>query len=182
MKAKKVVAIGGLATSGCGVALLIGRLSGSRWAGRVVGDHYHPIGPARGMRGRACFLRQDSGPLARYHGQPRPGGSRSRGPVARTAGPARRPDRGTATASPWGAGHGDPRSRARPRALGRRRGSGPYLRRGPLPGSAQGPQGNPVIAGDRGGTRARHRDDDEATPGSKLLGLATNRSWEESRL
>src|SRR5918998_5473114 len=56
MKAKKVVAIDGLATSGCGVALPIGRLSASRWADRVVGDHYHPIGPARGMRRRPGFL------------------------------------------------------------------------------------------------------------------------------
>ena len=46
MKAKKVVAIGGLAAAGGGAALLIGRLSGSRWAGRVVGDGYRPTGAA----------------------------------------------------------------------------------------------------------------------------------------
>jgi hypothetical protein len=47
MKAKKVVAIGGLAAAGGGAALLIGRLSGSRWAGRVVGNGYRPTGTAR---------------------------------------------------------------------------------------------------------------------------------------
>ncbi|QIN78885.1 hypothetical protein GBA65_10545 [Rubrobacter marinus] len=31
------MALGGLAAAGGGAALLIGRLSGSRWAGRVVG-------------------------------------------------------------------------------------------------------------------------------------------------
>ena len=48
MKAKKVVAIGGLAAAGGGAALLIGRLSGSRWAGRVVGNGYRPTGTAVG--------------------------------------------------------------------------------------------------------------------------------------
>ena len=47
MKAKKVVAIGGFAAAGGGAALLIGRLSGSRWAGRVVGNGYRPTGTAR---------------------------------------------------------------------------------------------------------------------------------------
>ena len=47
MKAKKVVAIGGLAAAGGGAALLIGRLTGSRWAGRVVGNGYRPTGTAR---------------------------------------------------------------------------------------------------------------------------------------
>jgi hypothetical protein len=51
MKAKKVVTIGGLAAAGGGVTLPIGRLSGSRWAGWVIGDHYRPIGPAHGMSG-----------------------------------------------------------------------------------------------------------------------------------
>lgn len=39
--------MGGLAAAGGGAALLIGRLTGSRWAGRVVGDGYRPTGPAR---------------------------------------------------------------------------------------------------------------------------------------
>jgi hypothetical protein len=47
MKAKKVVAIGGLAAAGGGAAMLVGRLSGSRWAGRVVGNGYRPSGTAR---------------------------------------------------------------------------------------------------------------------------------------
>jgi hypothetical protein len=46
MKTKKVAAIGGLAAAGGGAAFLIGRLTGSRWACRVVGDGYRPIGAA----------------------------------------------------------------------------------------------------------------------------------------
>ena len=50
-----VVAIGGLAAAGGGAALLVGRLTGSRWSGRVIGDGYSPVGlarvrPAAGMR------------------------------------------------------------------------------------------------------------------------------------
>ncbi len=47
MKAKNVAAMGGLAAAGGGAALLIGRLTGSRWAGRVVGNGYRPSGTAR---------------------------------------------------------------------------------------------------------------------------------------
>ena len=47
MNTKKAVAIGGLAAAGGGTALLIGRLTGNRWTGRVVGDGYGPIGTAR---------------------------------------------------------------------------------------------------------------------------------------
>ena len=41
----KTLAIGGLVAAGGG-ALLVGRLTGSRWAGRVVGDGYRPTGAA----------------------------------------------------------------------------------------------------------------------------------------
>lgn len=47
MKTKRVAAIGGLATADGGAALLIGRLSGSRWACRVVSNGYRPIGATR---------------------------------------------------------------------------------------------------------------------------------------
>jgi hypothetical protein len=46
MRVKRVVVIGSLATAG-GVALLIGRRTGGRFAGRVVGDGYSPSGAAR---------------------------------------------------------------------------------------------------------------------------------------
>jgi hypothetical protein len=66
MKAKKVVTIGGVTAAGGGMTLPIGRLSDSRWAGRVIGDHYRPIGPARGMCGAAERVSSD-GRADRWH-------------------------------------------------------------------------------------------------------------------
>lgn len=51
MQARKILALGGLAAAGGGVALLVGRLTGSRWGGRVVGDGYRSGGVVRGMSG-----------------------------------------------------------------------------------------------------------------------------------
>ena len=47
MKMKRAVTIGGLAAASGGVALLIGRKTGSRFVGRVVGDGHSPSGAAR---------------------------------------------------------------------------------------------------------------------------------------
>jgi hypothetical protein len=66
MKVKKVVTICGLAAAGDGVTLPIGRLSDSRWAGRVIGDHYRPIGPARGISGADERVSSD-GRADRWH-------------------------------------------------------------------------------------------------------------------
>jgi hypothetical protein len=66
MKAKKVVTIGGVTAAGGGMTLPIGRLSDSRWAGRVIGDHYRPIGPARVMCGADERVSSD-GRADRWH-------------------------------------------------------------------------------------------------------------------
>jgi hypothetical protein len=52
MKLKRVVAIGGLAAAGGGAALLVGRNTGSRWAGRVVGGGYSGDASLRGQADR----------------------------------------------------------------------------------------------------------------------------------
>jgi hypothetical protein len=66
MKMKKVIAIGGLAAAGGGTALLVGRLSGSKWARRVVGNNYRSIGPARGLSG-AYGRASSDGQTERWH-------------------------------------------------------------------------------------------------------------------
>ena len=83
----KTLAIGGLVAAGGG-ALLVGRLTGSRWAGRVVGDGYRPTGAAA----RAFFAGGGLPPAdARIAGTPSRSTSRPRRSPPTTSFRARSP-------------------------------------------------------------------------------------------
>ena len=184
MKAKKVVAIGGLATAGGGVALLIGRLSGSRWAGRVVGDHYHPIGPARGMSGADDRVSSDR-TADRWHAITVNRAPEEVAPEGQLPGPL--------------AELGD-QIEVRVQPAPGERGTEIHARvRGPVPSGAGGVRARISGEDPRQALRKALREtqwlletgevlkpDTETTtkptPGGKLLGMATNRSWEEGRL
>ena len=174
MKVKKVVAIGGLAAAGGGTALLIGRLSGNRWTGRVIGDGYSPGGVARAWSATNSRTSSD-GKTDRWHAitvnrppeEVAPGGQLP-GPLAALGDRVEvqiRPapgDRGTEIHArvrgsvPSGE---DPRQALR-KALRETQWlleTGEVLRPDPEPTT-------------------------KPTPGGRLLGKITSRSWEEGRL
>jgi hypothetical protein len=179
----KTLAIGGLVAAGGG-ALLVGRLTGSRWAGRVVGDGYRPTGAAA----RAFFAgggAPSGGRADRWHAvtvnrtpeevsseKPLPGPLTELGDKIEVQIRPAPGDKGTEIAA-------------------RVRGSVPS---GPMGAYARLSDNDPRQALRKALRETRSlletgevlkpdtRPSTKPTPGGKLLGIATSRSWEEGRL
>jgi hypothetical protein len=185
VNAKMVVAIGGLAAAGGGAALLVGRLTGSRWSGRVIGDGYSPVGLAR-VRPAAGMGTSSDGKTDRWHAI-----TVNRAPEEVSSSEDR-------LLEPL-AELGDD-VEVQIRSAPGDRGTEILARvRGSVPSGVGGVRARASGEDQRGALRKALREtqwlletgevlspDKETTtkdtPGGKLLGMATSRSWEEGRL
>jgi hypothetical protein len=148
------VAIGGLAAGG-GTPLLIGRLTGNRWTGRVVGDGYSPIGAARSWSAADGGISPD-GKTDRWHAitvnlppEDVSQGGQLPGPLAELG------DRIEVQIRPAPGDRGtEIHARAAPCLLAMTRA-----------GLCAGPRGNPMAAGDGRGHETGPRTDNETHAG-----------------
>jgi hypothetical protein len=184
VNAKMVVAIGGLVAAGGGAALLVGRLTGSRWSGRVIGDGYSPVGPAR-LRPAARMGTSSDGKTDRWHAITVNRPPEEVSPEDRLPEPLA--ELGDDVEVLIRSAPGD-------------RGTEIHARvRGSVPSGIEGVRARASGEDQRGALRKALREtqwlletgevlspDKETTtkdtPGGKLLGMATSRSWEEGRL
>ena len=184
MKMKKAVTIGGLTAAGGGVALLIGRKTGSRFTGRVIGNGY-----SRGVAARAWTSSTIGGTsdvtTDRWHA------ITVNRPPEEVSPDGRLPD-------PL-ANLGDG-IEVRVQPAPGDRGTEIHARvRGSVPSGASGVQARISGEDPRQALRRALRETQwlletgevlspdtkpttKPTPGGKLLGMATGRSWEEGRL
>ena len=184
MKMKKAVTIGGLTAAGGGVALLIGRKTGSRFTGRVIGNSYSRGEAARAWTSSSIGDSSDS-TTDRWHA------ITVNRPPEEVSPDGRLPD-------PL-ANLGDG-IEVRVQPAPGDRGTEIHARvRGSVPSGASGVRARISGEDPRQALRRALRETQwlletgevlspdtkpttKPTPGGKLLGMATGRSWEEGRL